>query len=307
MRKRLAVSLAAPLAFAIACAAVPPADMSTMRFVQSEGVPIHVASWGDPTKPSVLMIHGASSDMGVFAPSVIPVLEKDYFLSAYDRPGMGYSQRPANSDLLKVQADVAADVIDQMGLKKPIIVTHSWAGAVGLRLALDHPDKISGLVLISPVAYEWPGGVTWYNYWSATPLIGDIFNIIAQPFTAAALSDGIRGTFAPMAVNKDYVEKAGSARATRPSAMRANALDLVNAKREIIAQQARYPEIKIPIAILAGDKDDVVWTDLHSRGLAKTLPETRLEVLPGVGHLPQEAAPEKVAELVAWVRAKAAK
>jgi len=68
---------------------------------------------------------------------------------------MGYtSDRPPGSDTLELQAKVAVGVIEQLGLKKPIVVAHSYGGAVALRLALDRPDLVGGLVLIAPVAYE---------------------------------------------------------------------------------------------------------------------------------------------------------
>jgi pimeloyl-ACP methyl ester carboxylesterase len=276
-----------------------------MQFVQAADVRTHVETWGagDP----ILLIHGASSDMAVFQPTVIPLLKDTYRLTAYDRPGMGFTaKRPANADELGEQAKVAAGVIEAMGLEKPIIVAHSFGGAVALRLALDRPDLVSGLVLMAPVAYEWPGVVAWHAYWSSNPLVGPLFNtVLAQPFTASAVREGIKGTFAPMPVPDNYLEDAAVMRATRPGAMRASAQDLVAAKRELIAQQARYPEITVPVAILSGDGDTVVSTTIHSVKLSQTLPNVKLVILPGVGHVPHEAAPEKVAELVEWVRAQA--
>src|SRR5690242_560993 len=173
-----------------ACATTPPADVSTMRFIDAAGVRTHVEQWGQGD--SILLIHGASSDMGVWQPTIIPRLESRYQLSAYDRPGMGLTaDRPGDADTLAVQARVAAGVIDQLHLKKPIVVAHSWGGAVALRLALDYPGKVGGLILIAPVAYEWPGGVSWHLYWSSNPVIGGIFNnVLAPPFTTVAVKSG---------------------------------------------------------------------------------------------------------------------
>jgi pimeloyl-ACP methyl ester carboxylesterase len=275
-----------------------------MSFIAAEGVKVHVAQWGagDP----ILLIHGASSDMDVFQPTVIPLLEERYQLSAYDRPGMGFtSERPPKAETLAVQAKVAADVIEAMGLKKPIILAHSYGGAVALRLAIERPDLISGLVLIAPLAYDWPGGVSWYLYWSANPLIGGLFNAAAQPFTEAAARDGVKGTFFPLMPPDDYFDKASVARATTPTAMRSNGLDLLAAKREVTAQQDRYREITVPVAILVGDGDTVVSPSIHAAHLAKALPNVRLEVVHGAGHVPHETEPERLDALVAWVHAQA--
>ena len=296
---------APPLAVdAAAGSSRPPTDRLSMKFIEAGGVKVHVAQWGagDP----ILLIHGASSDMDVFQPTVIPLLQDRYQLSAYDRPGMGFTpERPPNAETLTVQARVAADVIEAMGLKKPIILAHSYGGAVALRLALERPDLISGLVLIAPLAYDWPGGVSWYLYWSANPLVGALFNLAAQPFTEAAARDGVKGTFFPRIPPDDYFETASVARATTPAAMRSNGLDLLAAKREVTAQQDRYREIIVPVAIMVGDSDTVVSPSIHAARLATALPYVRLEVVDGAGHVPHEAEPQKLDALILWVRVQA--
>lgn len=310
MPNKLTAGLAASAALAsAACASIPPADVSTMSFVEAAGVHTHVQEWGPATGQGILLIHGASSDLGVWEPSIVPALQDKYRLTAYDRPGLGYTeQRPANANTLAVQANIAAGVIDQLKLNKPIVVAHSWGGAVALRLALDHPDKVGGLVLIAPVAYEWPGGVSWHLYWSSNPVIGGAFNnVITRPFTAAAIKSGVAGAFAPSPVPEGYLEAAGSARAVRPAAMHANSLDMVSAKKEVVAQQSRYAEISIPVAILTGDRDSVVSPTIHSVQLAQKLPNARIEVLKDVGHLPHEASPEAFLKLLNWVAAEKTK
>jgi len=273
-----------------------------MKFVDAGGVRTHVESWGEGEP--VLLVHGASSQVGVWEFSVVPALKDRFHMVGYDRPGMGYStDRPADASKLEVQATVAAGVIEQSGLNKPIVIAHSWGGAVALRLVLDRPDLVGGLVLIAPVAYEWPGGVSWHLHWSANPIIGSLFNnVLAPPFAGPAVKSGLVGAFGPSPVPEGYLEKAYVMRATAPLALRANSLDMMSAKREIVAQQARYPEIKVPVAILAGDGDTVVSSTIHSVRLAQTLPNARIDVIRGAGHLPHEAAPDRFAKLVEWVR-----
>ena len=297
--KRLAVMALLALA---GCASYPKDDVSQMRFVEAAGVRTHVASWG--SGEPVLLIHGASSHIGTWRPTIVPMLSQSYLVAAYDRPGMGYTtDRPKGSDTLDLQAKVAAGVIEQLGLKTPIVVVaHSWGGAVALRLALDRPDLARGLVLIAPVAYQWEGGVDWYNYWSANPLSGWLFNnLLAQPFAGGSVKSGTAAAFAPTKVPDGWMDKAEVSLAARPESLRANGEDLVSAKREVIAQQDRYPQLKIPVAIMVGDHDRVVLADVHGLKLAQVLPNARIEVVQGTGHLPHEAAPERFRKLFDWV------
>jgi pimeloyl-ACP methyl ester carboxylesterase len=274
-----------------------------MRHIQACGVRTHIAQWG--AGDDVLLIHGASSDLGVFVPTVVPLLSPHMKLTAYDRPGMGLTvERPRDAERLEVQASIAAGVIDALDLKRPVVIAHSYGGAVALRLALDHGDRIGGLVLMAPVAYGWPGGVSWHLNWSVNPLIGGLFNhLLTRPFVQAAARSGTVAAFAPSRMPDGYIERAGVMRAVRPAAMYASARDVTNLKREVVAQQDRYPALSMPVAILVGDGDTVVSPTIHALRLAKTLPNARIEVLSGVGHLPHEARPEAVLKLVEWVRA----
>lgn len=274
-----------------------------MRHIQARGVRTHIAQWGEGD--DVLLIHGASSDMGVFAPTVVPLLSPHMKLTAYDRPGMGLTvERPRRAEKLDVQAGIAAGVIDALDLKRPIVIAHSYGGAVALRLALDHGDRIGGLVLMAPVAYSWPGGVSWHLHWSVNPLVGAVFNhVLTRPFVKAAARSGTVAAFAPSKMPDGYLERAGVLRAVRPGAMHASARDVTRLKPEVIAQQDRYPALSLPVAILVGDSDTVVHPGIHSLRLAQTLPNARIEVLSGVGHLPHEASPEALVKLVDWVRA----
>jgi pimeloyl-ACP methyl ester carboxylesterase len=274
-----------------------------MPHVDAAGVSTHVQSWG--AGPPVLAIHGAASDMGVFEPTLAPKLKGAYRLVAYDRPGMGYTQdRPVHAARLDVQAKVALGVIDAMDLGRPIVLGHSYGGAVALRLALDHPDRVAGLVLIAPASHDWPGGVAWHYHMSSTPMLGQLFNqFVAPPFLEGAARTGLAQAFAPDPVPEGYIEAAGVMRAVRPSALAANAEDLINVKRELIAQSSRYGTIACPVGLLTGRDDRVVSPVLHADALARELPKSRLIDIKGAGHLPHERNPKAVRELLDWVRA----
>jgi pimeloyl-ACP methyl ester carboxylesterase len=56
----------------------------------------------------------------------------------------------------------------------------------------------------------------------------------------------------------------------------------------------RYPQIKVPVAIITGQDDDTVSPTIHSQAFARAVPQTKLTLLPNVGHMPHYAVPEKV-------------
>ncbi len=121
------------------------------RFIDADGLRLHVREAGPERAPRVLLIHGASANLlELWHPSADP-LAKDHRVIAFDRPGMGHSARPKrNGHALKFQAECAAHVLEQTGSGPAIVVAHSLGAAVALRLALERPDLVAGLVLIAP-------------------------------------------------------------------------------------------------------------------------------------------------------------
>ncbi|MFX4670165.1 alpha/beta fold hydrolase, partial [Acinetobacter baumannii] len=81
-----------------------------------------------------------------------------------DRPGHGWSTRERVEDSTPaIQGRMIVETLTRLGVDRAIVVAHSGAGALALRIALDHPDRVAGLVLLAPVAYPWRGGAGRYT------------------------------------------------------------------------------------------------------------------------------------------------
>ena len=96
----------------------------------------------------------------------------------------------------------------------------------------------------------------------------------------------------------DYIEKTGAKMILRPSEFIANAQDLVDLKAFVERQASRYGEIKVPVAIIAGDADKIVSPVAQARAIAAELPHATLQMLPGVGHMVHYADPALVAQVI---------
>jgi pimeloyl-ACP methyl ester carboxylesterase len=80
----------------------------------------------------------------------------------------------------------------------------------------------------------------------------------------------------------------------RPREFLANTRDLVTLKAAVAEQAPRYADIRVPTVVISGDIDKTVSTNIHSRPFAKAVPDAKLIVLPDIGHMVQNAAPELV-------------
>jgi pimeloyl-ACP methyl ester carboxylesterase len=215
-----------------------------------------------------------------------------------DRPGHGLSGRDsARASTPAIQARMIDEALERLGIGPAIFVVHSWAGALGARMALDHPRRVAGLVMLAPVAYPWRGGVGWYNDVVTLPVVGTLLaHTITLPLGCFLANPGARNVFLPQPLPGDYVRATATLLLMRPREFRANARDLVTLKAAVAEQAPRYGEIRTPTTVITGDCDDTVSPDIHSRPFAAAVPGAKLVVLPGVGHMVQNAAPERVAQ-----------
>ena len=132
-------------------------------FIPVDGVPIETLIWGDPNKPGLIFLHGngAHADWYSF---IAPFFADDYRLIAISWSGMGgsgwrerYSLDSFGDEVLAVAR--AVGLLD--GAEKPIIVAHSFGGAIGLRLAASRGDQLKGAVILDnvprPPHLRWKG------------------------------------------------------------------------------------------------------------------------------------------------------
>lgn len=268
------------------------------RMVEVTGARLHVLDIGPREGLPVVMLHGASSNLEVMRQSVGERLAKNHRVILIDRPGHGWSTREKLSDSTPgPQARMIAEALPKLGIERAIFVVHSWSGALGLRIALDHPAVVAGLVMLAPVAYPWPGGVSQYNYVVTTPVIGPLLaHTITLPLGLFLADPGTRSVFAPQAMPDGFVKDTATRLLLRPREFVANATDLVTLRSAMAEQSPRYAEITAPIAIISGGVgvDKTVSTHIHSQPLAKTAQNAKLIVLPDVGHMIQYAASDLV-------------
>jgi pimeloyl-ACP methyl ester carboxylesterase len=268
------------------------------RMIEVAGARLNVVDIGprDAAGPPVVMIHGASSNLEVMRRPLGDMLAKDHRVILIDRPGHGWSTRTRNVDSTPaIQAGMIDEALEKLGIIRAIFVVHSWSGALGARMALDHPGRVAGLVMLAPVAYPWPGGVGWYNKLVTTPVIGPLLAYtITLPLGLFLTKPGARGVFLPQIMPDDFVSDTATPLLLRPRAFLANARDLVTLKAAVAEQAPRYADIKIPTVVISGEIDKTVSPNRHSRPFASAVPNAKLIVLSDVGHMVQHAAPELV-------------
>ena len=221
-----------------------------------------------------------------------------------DRPGHGWSSRPQSDDYASPaqQAELVAVALEQLGVKRAILIGHSWGGAFATAFALGFPERTVGLVLLSAVTHPWPANPGWYNKIAVLPIIGPLFlRTCVYPLGSLLIESVTRSVFEPQVVPEDYLRRAAIRLVLRPNSFQANARDLALLKSFIMGQVPRYGDLRTPTVIITGDCDTMVSPDINARALAAILPRAKLVLLKDIGHMPHHAAPEAVAEAIDYL------
>ena len=268
------------------------------RMIEVAGATLNVVDIGPRAAagPPLVMIHGASSNLEVMRQPLGEMLARNHRVILIDRPGHGWSTRARLEDSTPaIQGRMIDEALEKLGVGRAILVVHSWSGALGARMALDYPKRVAGLVMLAPVAYPWRGGVGWYTKLVAIPVIGPLLAYtITLPLGYFLAGPGARGVFLPQVMPDGFVGNTATALLSRPREFLANARDIVTLRAAVEEQAPRYVDIRVPAVVISGEVDKTVTTNIHSRQFAKAVPNAKLIVLPDVGHMVQNAAPELV-------------
>ncbi len=276
---------------AAAMAAFPPEG----GFVTVEGRRIHYVMQG--SGPDLVLIHGASGSLRDFTFGLMGRLAKDYRIIAVDRPGLGHSD-PMPDNSLAAQARVIKAAVAQLGAENPVVLGQSYGGSVALAWALDGGPK--ALVLVSSPSLPWPGTLDiWYRLTSNPVGRAVVVPLASALVPQSYITSATQSVFAPDPVPKGYDAWLGAELTLRRDTLATNVAQVNALRAELVTMEPRYPDLALPVELIHGDADTIVPLTIHSGPLSGILPDVRLTVIPGAGHMPHHAHPDEVVAAIA--------
>ncbi|MEE9314763.1 MAG: alpha/beta hydrolase [Rhizobiaceae bacterium] len=270
------------------------------KFATLAGAKFHYADVPDSEGrlAPVLFVHGASGNLKDQQEAFADAFRGKARMLFVDRPGYGYSER-AGANTPAKQAERYKMLLDELNIKQTVLVGHSLGAASVAAFAVLYPDRVKGIIFLSPATHPWTTGIKWYYKLASTPILGEIFTeTLALPIGNLSLEGGIKSVFDPQTPVKDYVKRTSTPLILRPSSFRYNARDVAGLNEFLSDFSPRYKEIKAPVIIITGDKDDVVSPSIHSLGLERDIEGAELVVLPGMGHKPDYMATDIVLDAI---------
>jgi pimeloyl-ACP methyl ester carboxylesterase len=237
--------------------------MAEAKFVTIHGERIAVCDEGQGEP--LLLIHGMAGSSQTWR-AILPQLAKKYRVIAPDLLGHGRSSKPRTDYSLGAFAVGLRDLLDELGVKSATVVGHSLGGGIAMQFLYQHPDYCRRLVLISS------GGLG--------PDVGWILRLLAAP---GAEIWNAYSSFSDRQTRDAFLRTLRSVVDYRGQSV--SALNRLNVRDDL------------PVLAIWGAEDTIIPVD-HAYAALRNRPDSRLEVIPGVGHFAQVEAPTEVVDLI---------
>lgn len=141
------------------------------KTIKVAGLDIFYREAGNPSHPTLLLMHGFPSSSHMFRHLIPALARENYHVIAPDFPGFGYSSYPTMADFeytFENYSEIISSFVEKKHLEKFALYLHDYGSAIGMRVALMHPEKVSALIFQDGNSYEEGLGKEWdttKEYW----------------------------------------------------------------------------------------------------------------------------------------------
>jgi pimeloyl-ACP methyl ester carboxylesterase len=257
----------------------PPSE-----FLDVAGLRLHIRDTGPRDGPAVILLHGFGASLHTWE-GWAALLADRFRVVRVDLPGFALTGPDPTGDYSDARASVVlAALMDRLGIAQADMVGNSMGGRIAWRFALAEPARVRRLVLVSPDGFASPGRP--YGAPEPVPPLVHLLpwmmpRSMVRATLAPAYGDPSRMTEAEVDRAHDLLRAPG----VRPAILARMAQHVLEDPRPLL------PGLTQPVLLLWGQQDRMIPAS-HGQDWLAVLPRAELVVLPGLGHVPQEEAPE---------------
>ena len=250
--------------------------------------------------PAFVLFHGYGDSADTWRPLLAQLGERDRRAVAVDLPGFGEASDLRDGPVLPQYDAFAAALVERVAEEsggEVIVVGNSLGGVVSLRAAQQEDLPLAGAVPVAPAGLEMP---RWFELIERDPVVRSVLSMpfpIPRPVLARAVGEAYRrlAFSKPSLADSRVVSTFASHHHSR---VRVGQL-LATGRRLLpeLSTPFDFARIRVPVLLVWGTRDRMV-PHTGARTVLDALPDTRVELLEGVGHCPQLEATGRVLELL---------
>lgn len=272
------------------------------RFAELGALAVHYKEHGEE-EPALILLHGFGGSTLSWK-EVLEPLGNLRRTVAFDRPAFGLTERPrverdVNPYTPEAQLELLVELMDALGIERAVLVGNSSGGTLAVQAALEHPERVAGLVLVGAAVYSGGGAPGWARPLLSTPQADRLGPLIMRQLGGEPGLEFLRGAYADPervteAVIRDY------RRPLQAEGWDEALWELTKASREA-DWGPRLRDLRVPTLVVSGAQDAIVPPEASER-LSREVPGAAFKRLGGCGHLPQQECPEAfVAAVSEWL------
>lgn len=298
------VALAAALAWSWA----PDRGVDTLKarwatppshFVTLQGMQVHLRDEGPRDDPEpIVLIHGTSASLHTWD-GWTAALKGERRVIRMDLPGFGLTGPAPDGDYsMKRYADFIAALMDQLGVRRAVLAGNSLGGGVAWRTAVQHPDRVSRLVLVDASGYPLLSTSVPLGFRLAQ--IEWLQPVMSRLLPRGMIESSVRNVYAdPGKVTPELVDR------YYELTLRAGNRESLTQRMKLRETDAQASEliktIGLPTLILWGAQDRLIPEPSGQR-FHKDIAGSQYVVFDGLSHVPQEEDPQRsVAEVLKFL------
>ena len=251
--------------------------------IDVDGVRLHVRDSGPREAPALIMLHGFGSSLHTWEPWA-EALGDRYRVVRFDIPGTGLSGPDPAGDYSDARTLVVLQALmDTLSIERATLVGNSMGGRFAWRFAAAHPERVERLVLISPDGFA-SHGLEYGKRPDVPAMVKLMRYVLPRPMLrmnlVPAYADPSRLSEATVDRYYELLLAPGGRDATIARM----------GQVELVEPPPLLATITAPTLLLWGEKDAMIPV-AHAADYEAVLPDSRLAVLPDLGHVPHEEAP----------------
>lgn len=300
----LALALVLAVALTIALSWAPERDVEGLKarwaqapstFIALQGMQVHLRDEGPRDDPEpVVLIHGTSASLHTWD-GWTAALQGQHRVIRMDLPGFGLTGPAPDHDYSMARyADFIVALLDQLGVRRAVLAGNSLGGGIAWRTAVQHPERVSRLVLVDASGYPLQSTSVPLGFRLAR--IGWLKPLVSRLLPRRMIASSVRNVYAnPDKVTPELVDR------YQELTLRAGNRESLTQRIQLLKTDGQdaglIARIRQPTLILWGAQDQLI-TEPSGQRFHHDIAGSQYVVLDGLGHVPHEEDPARSVAVV---------